>query len=277
MDPFVVTYLVSGMGMVVVGAAAALLWWWISRAEFRWFAVGVGLWVVAVAIKVVIALLTNAPVVKFLETHLPHGLYVTLGGLYVGLESSLCEIGLTLLLVLLWRAPGRDAGTATAVGAGAGAFEAMLLGVSAVAAGLVFGFVDHPEVAKAAEAAGKIQDTTQLAWLIGTAERVLAILCHMSSRTLVLLGVTRRRIGMVVGGFVLFTYIDSVAGAAHISGNIGKFSLWWIELAIVPAALASLVILHWCWRTWGRPEPAPSAPAAHADEHTPNDVHGENA
>ena len=136
---------------------------------------------------------------------------------------------------------------------------------------------DFDRIAKAAEAAGKIQDTTQLAWLIGTAERVLAILCHMSSRTLVLLGVTKRRIGMVVGGFVLFTYIDSVAGAAHISGNIGKFSLWWIELAIVPAALASLVILHWCWRTWGKPEPAPSAPAAHADEHTPNDVHGENA
>lgn len=276
MDSFVVTYLVSGVGMVMVGAVAALLWWWISRAEFRWFAVGIGLWVVAVAIKVGIALLSNGPVITFLEAHLPHWLYVTLGGLYVGVESSLCEIGLTLLLVLLWRAPGRDAGTATAVGAGAGAFEAILLGVSAVAAGLVFGYVDHPEVTKAAEAARKLQDATQLTWLIGPAERVLAILCHMSSRTLVLLGVTRRRIGMVVGGFVLFTYIDSVAGAAHISGNIGKMSIWWIELAIVPAALASLGILHWCWRTWGKAETLPPAPATYADEHTPNDVHGEN-
>ncbi|HOD51323.1 MAG TPA: YhfC family glutamic-type intramembrane protease [Candidatus Hydrogenedentes bacterium] len=271
MEATIVNELISGTGMILVGTIAAVLWWWISRAQLRWFAVGVGLWVVAVAVKVGIAILTNGPVIGFFKGHLPNWLFITLGGLYVGVESSLCEIGLTLLLVLLWRAPGRDAGRATAVGTGAGAFEAILLGVVAVCTGLVFAFVDHPQVAEARDVAEKVMATTPLIWLIGSVERVLAILCHMSSRTMVLLGVTKRRYWLIFWGFLLFTYIDSAAGAAHVSGSVGRVSMWWIELAIVPAAAASVLVLPWCWRKWGKPEEAapafPYEPAVESPEH----------
>ncbi|MFO7976701.1 MAG: hypothetical protein R6V12_18960 [Candidatus Hydrogenedentota bacterium] len=66
------------------------------------------------AIKVGIAVFTKATVVGFFEDQFPHWSFVTLSGLYVGIESSLCEFGLTLLLVLFWRAPGRTRGNAPA-------------------------------------------------------------------------------------------------------------------------------------------------------------------
>ena len=260
MDTVATNQIVSGTGMVLVGSAAAVLWWRISGAQLRWFAVGIGLWVVGVAIKVVFSLLAAAPLLGFLKDQCPYWLFVTLSSLYVGIESSLCEIGLTLLLVLLWRAPGRDASRAIAVGTGAGAFEAILLGLAAGIAGITFALVDHPQLVEARDAVERIHLSTPLIWLIGPVERILAILCHMSSRALVLLGITKRRYWLVLWGFVLFTFIDSVAGATHVAGLMGEISLWWIELAVAPAAVASVFIIYWVWRRWGGPDTALPVP-----------------
>jgi hypothetical protein len=87
-------------------------------------------------------------------------------------------------------------------------------------------------------------------WLIGPMERVIAILCHASSRALVLLGMTSHRLRMIVCGFVIFTSVDGLAGAVHVSGKLGTFSPWWIELAILPFALVSVPILRWCYRKY---------------------------
>ena len=53
------------------------------------------------------------------------------------------------------------------------------------------------------------------------------------------------------------TAIDSVAGYVHLSGQLGKISVWWIELAIAPAAVASIPIVIYCLRNW----PAAEQPA----------------
>jgi hypothetical protein len=42
--------------------------------------------------------------------------------------------------------------------------------------------------------------------------------------------------------------LDSIAGAAQLSEKLGTFSLWWIELAILPFGLISVPILRWCSR-----------------------------
>ncbi len=52
--------------MIVVAIAAVIAWRRISHAGFCWFWIGAGLWTVAVAVKVVCALLTNAAVIGFL-------------------------------------------------------------------------------------------------------------------------------------------------------------------------------------------------------------------
>ena len=99
--------------------------------------------------------------------------------------------------------------------------------------------------------------TTPLVFLVGPVERIIAILCHTSSRALVLLGVARGRwFWPFLGGFVIMTAIDAVAGYVHLAGLMGEVSVWWIELALAPAALLSIPILIWCTRNWPDLQPA---------------------
>jgi len=121
-----VTALAPGVGMILVAVAGVWYWRRMSGASARWFWIGAALWTVAVLLKVIIALLTNPAAIGTLKSHLPYGLYVAAAGLYLGIESSLCEIGLTLVAGMRWKELGRDAGRAIAVGVGAGAFEALL-------------------------------------------------------------------------------------------------------------------------------------------------------
>ena len=72
---------------------------------------------------------------------------------------------------------------------------------------------------------------------------MIAILVHASSRALILLGITSRRPLMVFWGFLIFTLLDSVPGAAYAVGMVGTVSLWWFELALLPFALVSVPIL----------------------------------
>jgi uncharacterized membrane protein YhfC len=243
--------LISAVGMMVVAIAAVIYWRRATKLPFRWFWLGAGLWTVAVALKVVCAMLANAPVIGFLKAHVSRTFLVIDGGLFIGLESSLFEIGLTLLAVLVWRQLGKDADRAIGIGVGAGAFEALLLGLASFIAMLTV-LAGLPETEKVSEAVNKVATVTPLFWLAAPVERIIAILCHASSRALVLLGVTQRRPMMVFWGFLLFTVLDGIAGAAHISGFVGKGSMWWIELAVLPFALISIPILQWCYARWGR-------------------------
>ncbi len=249
----------SGFGMMIVAVVAVVLWQRIARVQIRWYWVGAGLWTVAVAMKVVCALLSNAPVLSTLKG-LPHPLYVALGALFVGVQSSVFEMGLTLMAVLVWRQLGRDAGRAITIGVGAGAFEAFLLGMAPVVATTVaLTVVQGPEMDKAKAQLAALAATTPLFWLIGPVERTIAILCHASTRALILLGVSKKRYLLIVWGFLLFTLLDGVAGGVHVAGLMGKISIWWIELAILPFAVVSLPILIWCHRRW--PEAGHEAPA----------------
>jgi hypothetical protein len=212
--------IVSGLSMVFVAVGAPLCWRTASHADWRWFWIGVGLWAPAVLMKLVIGLLINAAVIDWLKSNLPFASFLACGGLFVGLESSLCEIGLTLAAVWVWRTLGREAGRAIAIGVGAGAFEAFLLGTVVIAVSAV-AMNGLPGTEEIGQELAKTQAITPLGWLIGPVERLLALLCHASSRALVLLGVTRSRWRLIFGGFVIFTIVDGTAGAALASGKIG--------------------------------------------------------
>jgi hypothetical protein len=246
----ILSLFVSGSGMMIVAVTAFLGWWRVSRVQVRWFWVGAGLWTIAVVLKIVCALLANQPVLNSFKG-LPQPVYVTLGALYVGVQSSFFEMGFTLLAVLLWRQLGRDAGRAIAVGVGAGAFEAFLLGAGAFVGALTLTFVEGPEVEKALKGLEATAAVTPLLWLIGSVERLIAILCHASSRALILLGVARKKYLLVFWGFLIFTLLDGIAGGVHVGGLVGKVSMWWIELALVPFALVSILILVWCYQRRG--------------------------
>jgi len=244
-----VSALASGVGMILVAIAAVWYWRRESEASARWYWVGAGLWTVAVLVKVIIALLTNPAIFSTLNRHLRFALFVAAAGLFLGIQSSLCEIGLTLLAGMRWKELGRDAGRAIAVGVGAGAFEAFLLGLGAVAA-IAAWLAGVPGTDQVGEQIQKAAATTPLYWLLGPVERTTAIICHASSRALVLLGARYGKQGLIALGFLIFTLLDATAGAALLSGQMNVVSMWWFELAFAVFAVASLPVLRWLNRRY---------------------------
>jgi hypothetical protein len=252
--------LAAGAGMIVVGVGAAWSWRSTSGASARWLWIGAGLWAVAVLAKVVIALWSNAVVIGALKGHLPYPLFVLTGGAYIGIESSACEMGLTLLAGLRWRELGRDAGRAIGVGVGAGAFEAVLLGIASLA-GVIAWLLGAPGTEAVGSELQKVAATTPLFWLLAPVERVTAIICHAASRGLVLVGTRHGKVGLIALGFLVFTLLDGVAGAGHLSGKLGAVSMWWFELAFSVFALICLPLLSWLMRGYGDAGEAENGPA----------------
>ena len=126
--------LIPAVGMMLVASAAVIYWRRLSGLQLRWFLTGTGLWTVAVILKVLCALLTNTVAIGFMKENLSWPFLVLGGGLFLEIQSSLCEIGLTLLAVLIWRQLGSNANRAIGIGIGAGAFEAFLLGIVSLVA-----------------------------------------------------------------------------------------------------------------------------------------------
>ena len=247
----------SGGGMVLVALVFVGVWKAWSKAKWRWFWVGAAVWTVGVALKFAAAIPLNGPVLEALKGSLPHVVYLAAGSVYIGLLTGVFEIGITLAAVLIWKRMALDAGRAVAVGVGAGAFEAALLGL-AVLGSVVAVVSGSPGSSVILSALGGPAGAAPLVWLAGPVERVIAILCHTSSRALVLMGVATRRWMLFIWAFLLMTGLDAIAGYAHLSGGLGRISPWWIELAITPFAIASVPVILWCLRRW--PAAAPAAP-----------------
>lgn len=254
--------LVSGLGQVAVAIVGVACWSLIARAGAAWFLAGAALWVVAVALKLVCAHTAGLAATVFLQKRLPYFGFVAAGGIYTGVQSSFFEMGLTLLAVWKWPALGQDMGRAVAVGVGAGAIEAVLLGAPGAIAVLKALATKQnarpapPPKTPSGAPASPVQVSPEataprLFWLIGTVERVIALLCHASSRALLLLGMTHGDYGMVWWGVGLFTVLDGFAGALTLSGKIGAISVWWIELMLTPFAFVSIWILIWCFHKYG--------------------------
>lgn len=207
------------------------------------------IWTAGVALKFAAALLLNKPLLSGLDALLPRSSYLFLGAVYIGLLTGVFEIGITLAAALKWRSLARDVNQAVAVGVGAGAFEAILVGAAALI-GVLVAMSNLPGSQQARTAIALSAAHTPLAWLAGPVERIMAILMHTSSRTLVLLSVAQRRWTYFWYGFFLLTGVDAIAGFVHVSGMVSRISLWWVELAIAPFAVASVPIIRWCMGHW---------------------------
>lgn len=249
----------SGCGMLLVAAISVMVCRFRAASKYRWLWIGAGLWTIAVVLKIVASVTTYASILAILEQSLPRPAYLVAGSLFVGVASAFFEIGLTLVAVLVWRELGQFASKAIGIGLGAGAFEAAVLGLSVLSTSLVV-YLGVPGTEKVSEAVHATGASAFTLCLVPPIERTLAILCHTSSRALVLLGVAHRRWAMVLAGAAIFSFIDSVAGFAHLSGALQTYSVWWTELAIAPAALISIPAICWCAKTFPVPNPPDIAP-----------------
>ena len=241
--------LLAGPLMILVALAFTVGWKLWSHDQWRWQWVGAAIWAVGVALKFACSIPLTKPVLHALEAALPRGAYIAAGALYIGLLTGVFEIGVTLVVALIWRKLAATANRAVSIGVGAGGIEALLLGVAALIGTLVV-VVGVPSTESALTGVAATVAATPLSWLAGPLERIIAILCHTSSRTLVMLAIMRRRAAYFWYGFLIMTAIDAVAGVAHLTGAMMFCSAWWIELAILPFAIISVPILRWCLRQW---------------------------
>jgi len=231
--------LASAMSMMFV--AVASVWFWRRRTgvAWRWFWVGATVWTVAVIVKFAIAIPFNTPLLDFFKSSLPHWAYLTTGSIYGGVMTGITEILFTLIAALIWRSMAATAARAVAIGIGAGAFEAAMVAITAVAIAVATG-------------GGA---TTWSAALVPVAERIMVILCHTASRTLVLLAVARHRPTLFWYGFLLLSGADAVAMLFYLTGQIETMSPWLMEASFLPFALISIPITIWCVRHWPADSP----------------------
>jgi uncharacterized membrane protein YhfC len=233
--------LASGAAMLIVAGASV---WWCRRrthAAWRWFWVGAGLWTIAVAVKFAIAIPLNKPLLEGLKSSSPYWVYITLGTIYGGAMTGLTEVLFVYLAGFRWRQMSATAERAAAIGVGAGAFEAALLAIAAVAVNL----------------AGGAGGATWAVALAPAVERIIAILCHVAARMLALLGVARQQQRYFWYGFLLLCGVDAAAMYLILTGKIKTMSPWITEAIIALFGLASIPIIAWCTRNWPAREDDP--------------------
>ena len=242
-------FLLQGFGMLAVALFAAFFWHRRTHIGWRWFWIGAAIWTAGVAGKLIWSALFNPVLLGAIKGYGPDAAYTFLGALYLGINSAVWEIGVTAIAARRWRNMTRSPGRAAGVGIGAGAFEAGLLGL-VVTISVVLALFDGPYAQQITEYIIQSTEHTPIAWLAGPVERVIAILLHTSTRMLVLLAVVQRRRELFWYGFGLFTFADGLAGFAILSDVLTTRSLWWLELALLPVFVVSLVTITWSYRRW---------------------------
>jgi len=226
--------LASAIAMMFVAIASVWIWRRWTDESWRWIWVGAALWTVAVVAKFAIAIPLNEPLLKGLKASLPHWAYLTIGSIYGGALTGVTEVLFTFIAALRWRQMAATAQRAVGIGVGAGAFEAALLAIG-VAAGTVF-------------ASAGI--TSWALVLAPPTERLIAILCHIASRVLVLMAVARRRYVLFWCGFLLLSGTDAVAMYLYLTDQVGTTSPWAMEAMLAPFGLVSIPVTLWCISHW---------------------------
>jgi hypothetical protein len=227
--------LLSGAGMIVVGAIA--VYSWRQRAGIEYFLFGAVFWAAAIAVKIALDL-TVTPSLTALLPHAVSGVLVL--GLYYGLRTGLFESGLPCVAVRLAKlAPTFD--QAVAIGIGAGAAEAIALGALSLSNVLAFillpGLIDtYPPATQAA-----LQLQFSLPFLpLPVWERLFTLFCHVFAMTLAMyavragwqwLGLSIAFMALLDGALILLlvyvttrTYVDNLAIEAFV-GAMGLVSI----------------------------------------------------
>jgi len=244
-----VSILVSGALIIIICVVLLIGWKVKSNSSFKWPLIGAGAWFVGVVLKFGFAYLFNNPILEVLKESFGQTGYLSLGSIYIGLLTGVFEIGVTLVFVLLIKGIYENAQRGIGIGLGAGTIEALLLGFSQIGA---FAMVISGSPGSSDIITGLVNATvhTPLVFLVAPVERIIAILCHTSSRALVVLSVVRKKQIYFWAGFLIMTAIDAIAGYAHLAGYVNTVSTWFIELALLPFAIVSIPIIKWCIKNW---------------------------
>ncbi len=241
--------LIAGILIIIISSGFIIRWKKLSGISLRWIFLGGGVWLTGVVLKFLFAFAFNDPILEGIKSTLGQTNYLSIGSIYIGLLTGVFEIGITFLFALFIKGMYENYRRGIGIGIGAGAIEAILIGFSQIGS---FIYILSGQAGSNTAMAAITQSaiTTPFLWLIGPVERIIAILCHTSSRALVLFCILKKKYIYFWAGFLIITAIDAIAGYVHLAGLVNKISMWWIELALLPFAIISIPIIKWCMKNW---------------------------
>jgi hypothetical protein len=228
--------LLSGAGMIAVGAIAVYIWR--RRAGAEYFLFGAVFWMAAIAIKIAMDLTVTVPFRELLPHTLAGGLTV---GLYYGLRTGIFESGIPYLSARTAHLK-TTFDQAVAIGIGFGAAEAILLGFGSLANVLLF--IMMPELIESYPQATQdaLQMQLSLAFIpIPVWERLFTLINHVFATVLALYAIRAgwkwlalsMAIGVIIDGSIFwFAYFIPSSSLAYtvaleaFVGAIGVVSLY---------------------------------------------------
>jgi uncharacterized membrane protein YhfC len=213
-------FLLSGVGMILVGLSTILYWAIKSRVSYKLFLVGGVTWVAAIMVKIAMDL-----TVSFYIDLLLMSLYSTLGlilvwGLILGLRSGFLECGFTYITAS--RLGEMKFSEAVAFGIGFGATEAIVIGFDGLIN--VMTFILDPTFLAAlqpAEQAAVLQGFSNLAIIPAPiVERLFTLPVHIFSCLLLIYAIQARKSEYFIASFFYKSLLDVFVPWIRFSFNL---------------------------------------------------------
>jgi uncharacterized membrane protein YhfC len=245
--------LLAGGGMTLIALGFIL---YAARKRLGWGYLGLGAagWLVGIVCKFAWAIPLNGPIYTALHTALSANLAEPIFEVYVGLLTGVFEILLVWPLLRYTRLGRVGWPRALAFGLGAGALEALLLGLSSLGTALV-GLLAPQQLTY--EIMENLARQNNLLWgLAPLVERLATILVHTLARTLLFQGVQTRQARWLWFAVALMTALDTVAAWGQLHGINTLAMVWRIEGVIALFGALSYVGLRWLARHYGERQPS---------------------
>lgn len=228
-------FLLSGIGMVLVGFVFILYWTIRTRINWIFVLLGAFAWLIAVILKW-IASLPMQSIINYLKNSLPSYIAEPLGWLYIGLLTGIFECGIVLVYIYLTRIKNSTWQEGVGFGIGFGGFEAVLVGVGSFFLTLLVICCPNilpPEVIRFAQAG----NDSPLVIPADILERITAIFIHILSCLLIIYAVQNAQWKWFWISFIYKTTIDAIAGYLHLTYGVENLTLigrWIFEIAVLP-------------------------------------------
>jgi uncharacterized membrane protein YhfC len=220
------TGLIAGIGMILV-ALGFIAYAGVRRLGWGYLLLGALFWVIAVALKFILAGALNSRLYFAITGGVPTLAGQVIFSLYIGALTGLTEVLLVWLVLRYTRLGQAPWKRALAFGIGFGAFEALLLGFSSLASMLV-AILQPASLPPAALAV--LADQSRLAWALApVVERFFTILVHIFTSLLIFYAVVKREARWMWLAFLYKTLLDAGAGYVQLIGLSSLLIVWAAE------------------------------------------------
>ncbi len=235
--------LLSGIGMIAVGAGAIVYWHVKKHPRIEYFLYGAIFWAIAIAIKLAMDLTITQPIQSYFKSTLPIVVVLLIMSLYVGLRTGIFESGIVYVAARFLKLSGMRWNDAVAMGIGFGGAEAIILGALSVVEMVVF--MGMPTLFYSLPLA--TQDQFALALIpLPIFERLFTLFLHTFAVVLAVYAVKLNDLRWLWLSVGLKTIVDGALPIfSYYTVSLGMYSSIPVEVYIAVIGIISLAGLSW--------------------------------